>query len=172
MAVSLAGRLLVALPELDDPNFYRAVVYLLDHDRSGAVGVVINRPSQLHVVAEFPMLGRAVNEPSVFFEGGPVAEHSVVALAAKDGSVEMLELEPLLRRSSERRHDVRLFVGYSGWGPGQLDGEVVTGSWLVAEGSLDDVFAEEPEDLWRSVLRRQDGPAARLAFYPDELIAN
>lgn len=172
MAVSLAGRLLVALPELDDPNFCRSVVYLLDHDRSGAVGVVINRPSQLPVIAEFPMLGRAVSEPPVFFEGGPVAEHSVVALAANDHGVEMLELEPLLRRSSERRHDVRLFVGYAGWGPGQLDGEVATGSWVVVEGSLHDVFAECPDDLWRSVLRRQDGPAARLAWYPDELIAN
>lgn len=172
MAVALTGRLLVALPELIDPNFDRSVVYLLDHDRDGAVGVVLNRPSQMPVITEFPMLSRAVSEPAVFFDGGPVAEHSVIALAAAGGGVEMLELESVLRRGTERRHDVRLFVGYAGWGPGQLDGEVATGSWLVTRGSAADVFDTKPEDLWRTVLRRQEGPAAHLAFYPDQLISN
>lgn len=170
--MSLAGRLLISLPELADPNFDRTVVYLLDHDRTGALGVILNRPTHLPVAGEFPMLVAAVADPPVFFEGGPVADNSVVALWAGPEGLAMLELEPLLRHGVERRHDVRLFVGYAGWGPGQLDGEVATGAWIVAEGSAADVLTTDPEGLWRAVLSRQDGPAAWLAFYPDELIAN
>jgi putative transcriptional regulator len=67
---------------------------------------------------------------------------------------------------------VRIFRGYAGWGPGQLEGEIESGAWLVLDAEPDDVFAAEPDELWRSVLRRQGGRLAWLASAPDDLSAN
>ena len=67
---------------------------------------------------------------------------------------------------------VRVFRGYAGWGPGQLESEIDSGSWLVLDAEPDDVFAADPGDLWRDVLRRQTGRLAWLATAPDDLKAN
>lgn len=172
MGASLTGRLLVASPELGDPNFERTVVYLLEHDAGGALGVVINRPTGAAVVEHFAGLGALATDPAEFFAGGPVSEGSVVVLGRVEGGpVELVDLSPVLEGAVAPSH-LRVFVGYAGWAPGQLDGEVATGSWFVCDASPDDVFAPSPADLWRAVLRRQPPPLARLARYPDDVTLN
>lgn len=180
------GRLLVATPPLEDPNFDRTVVYMLEHHLEGALGVVLNRPTE--EVLEEP-LERWVDlqaVPQHVFHGGPVEPDALIALAfAKQPLIEPTEeLSPVSGRvaSADLSADpafvagaisaVRIFRGYAGWGPGQLDGEIEAGAWLVLDAEPEDVFAGEPDDLWRSVLRRQGGRVAWLASAPDDLSAN
>ena len=170
--MSVGGRLLVATPDLGDPNFDRSVVYVVQHDEQGAIGVVLNRRSETRVESEFAGLGAMASTPAVFFVGGPVAEGAVVALGRRTDVIELVELEPVVDGVVDPPGDLRLFVGYAGWGPRQLDAEVATGSWLVVDAVPDDVFSMDPDGLWRSVLRRQPGPISKLALYPDDVMAN
>lgn len=172
------GSLLVAKPDLSDPNFSRTVVYLLEHDASGALGVVLNRPMAVSVAEHFEPVATAVSFPPVFFEGGPVAPGSVVAIGSSGGAPpRMIDLEEVLSGEAPAPEQLRLFAGYAGWSEGQLDGEIAAGSWIVAatrRGTLgaDDVFGANPAELWRTVLRRQPAPISKMALYPDDLIAN
>jgi len=169
--------LLLAHPELDDPNFRRSVVYLLEHDENGACGVVLNRPRMLDV-AEHLELSCAVTPPSVFYEGGPVETNAVLALGS-DGYSQptLLDIEALKAGAVSAPPQMRFFVGYAGWSPGQLEAELAGESWFVLPLvrdplGCDDVFGGDPEGLWRRVLRRQRGPLSSLALYPDDLMAN
>jgi putative transcriptional regulator len=181
---SYAGRLLVASPRLVDPTFARAVVFLLDHDEEGALGVVINRPTELPLHAVLPSWSDAVVEPQMLFTGGPVETDSAlgVALASGVGPVDAfkrligdyglvdLEAEPLSVLGEVV--GVRVFSGYSGWESGQLEYEIEEGSWYVVEAVTTDVLDPEPEHLWRTVLRRQPGDLAYLATLPEDPTLN
>ena len=180
------GRLLVATPPLDDPNFDRTVVYVLDHRDDGALGVVINRPTDEALDEPLDRWVDLQAEPESIFLGGPVETDALIALAFANQPVTEAtdELSPVSGRvaSADLTTDpvlltglvgsVRVFRGYAGWGPGQLDDEIDSGAWLVLDAEPDDVFAAEPGDLWRSVLRRQGGRLAWLASAPDDLSAN
>lgn len=180
------GRLLVATPPLDDPNFDRAVIYVLEHRDEGALGVVINRPTGEELGAPLDRWADLQGSPAAIFLGGPVEPDALIALALANEPVtdDSDELSPVSGRvaSADLTTDpafitgvvgsVRVFRGYAGWGPGQLEGEIESGSWLVIDAEPDDVFANEPDDLWRSVLRRQGGRIAWLATAPDDLSAN
>lgn len=180
------GRLLVATPPLEDPNFDRTVVYVLEHHHDGALGVVLNRPTDEPLHEPLDRWAEMQAEPHGVFHGGPVEPDALIALAlANEPLVEPTEeLSPVAGRvvSADLSIDpvlvggavsiVRVFRGYAGWGPGQLDGEIDVGAWLVLDATPDDVFAAEPTDLWRTVLRRQGGRLAWLATAPDDLSAN
>jgi putative transcriptional regulator len=179
--VSLAGRLLLAVPTLNDPNFQRTVVHLLVHDDSGAFGLVVNRPSHTEVEEILPQWRDFVGGPPVVFIGGPVQPDGVIALVRTDargdglvmlrgniGTVD-LDKDPLEVPTVER---LRLFAGYSGWSPGQLEAEVALGGWLVVDATDDDPFNAEPWGLWREVLNRQPGEVSWLARFPDAANAN
>lgn len=175
---SLTGRLLVATPLLRDPNFDRAVVLVLSHDDDGALGVVVNRPTTVPVTDILPGWQPVVTAPDVVFQGGPVSLDSALGLVAMvDGA------EPLgVRRVSGRVGVVdldtppevvqpgvvamRVFAGYAGWSPEQLENEIAEGSWYVVEAEIGDAFSDEADELWRSVLRRQEGPLALMATFP------
>jgi putative transcriptional regulator len=175
MPPHLGGRLLVAAPELEDPNFHRAVILVLEHSEDGAVGVVLTQESDAYVAEHLPAVAPHVCDPPVFFVGGPVAEGSVVALAGESGESgepSLFDLDDLIEARLEAPTWLRLFVGYSGWAPGQLDAEVATGSWIVVESSDGDAFTGDPDGLWRAVLRRQRPPLSRLALYPDNVMSN
>ena len=180
---SCKGMLLVATPPLADPNFDRTVVYMLEHTDSGAVGVVLNRPlgeeppDELHAWTDYLV------EPSSLFQGGPVELDALIALARLRGPIEgawsqvadgLGSIDLLLDPSqvADGVLALRVFRGYSGWGPSQLDSELVEGAWMVFSAQLGDVFTAEPEDLWRAVVRRQGGKVAWLANAPDDLSAN
>ncbi|MFE2429723.1 YqgE/AlgH family protein [Streptomyces sp. NPDC059373] len=185
---SLTGRLLVASPALADPNFDRAVVLLLDHDEEGTLGVVLNRPTPVGVGDVLEPWATLAGAPSVVFQGGPVSLDSALALAvvpgearsrdAEDGeplgwrrvhgAIGLVDLEAPPELLAAELGSLRIFAGYAGWGPGQLEDELVEGAWYVVESEPGDVSAPDPEQLWRSVLRRQRSELAMVATYPDD----
>ncbi len=180
------GRLLVATPPLEDPNFDRTVVYMLEHHDEGALGVVINRPTDEELDEPLDRWDGFQADPAGVFSGGPVEPDALIALAlAHDPVVEVTdELSPVTGRVASadlttdpallagRIEAVRNFRGYAGWGPGQLEGEIDAGAWLVLDAEPDDVFDHQPVELWRRVLRRQGGRLAWLAEAPDDLSVN
>ncbi len=184
MSTSHTGRLLVATPALEDPPFERAVVLLLDHDEDGALGVVLNRATGVTVRETLDGWQDLVADPPVLFGGGPVEPTAVVALGrapagvASDGfspivdNVRLvdLDMDPALAAVDLER--VRLFAGYAGWAPGQLEDEVEQGAWFLVNARAGDVFTDDPDALWRQVLARQPGHLRMLASFPDDPTMN
>lgn len=168
----LRGSLLVASPVLEDPNFARTVVLLLDHGPTGALGVVLNRPTDVPVPPELPVTA----EPAVMFSGGPVATDAAIALGrgvAGDEAVvgDLGVLGPERIQGGDAAID-RLYAGYAGWGAGQLEAELQAGGWIALPALLGDVLTDRPGELWRHVLRRQGGRLAWLSNAPDDLSWN
>jgi putative transcriptional regulator len=174
---SLRGHLLIAGPRLLDPNFWRTVVLVGEHTEEGALGVVLNRSSETPVDEALPELALLAEEMGTVHVGGPVQPSSVVVLAdfAEAENAESLVVESVGFLPAEIEPDTlgelrraRVYVGYAGWGPGQLDGELEEGSWIVEPAQPDDVFTRDPEGLWSEVLRRKGGPFAVLAAMPPD----
>jgi putative transcriptional regulator len=178
---SLRGQLLVAGPGLVDPNFRRAVVLVGEHSEEGAMGVVLNRPTPATVAEAVPELSTLVDGSDVVHLGGPVQPSAIVVLAEFEepgraaslvvGSVGFLPAEVDPEELGELRQ-TRVFAGYAGWGPQQLDAELDEGSWIVEPALPDDVFAESSVDLWSEVLRRKGGPFGVLALMPPDPTSN
>ena len=174
---SVRGRLLVSTPSLLDPNFRQTVLLMLEHHEEGALGVVLNRPSQLKVRSAIKEWAGAVASPEVIFVGGPVSPSSVIALAsvALDdadehwsqviGRIGTVDLE---RKPGDVAglDETRIFAGYAAWAPGQLEAELAQDSWFVLDHHGADPFVPDPGQLWTSVLGRQDSPIGRLRLYP------
>lgn len=176
---SLTGALLVASPELEGPEFERTVVLVLEHaGLAGALGVVLNRPMPVPVGAELPAWAASsvVAEPAVVFSGGPVEDDSVLLVALAQPGAGPSELRAVTGRmavvpftvAADEAHrwseGVRVFAGYAGWAPGQLEGEIAAGAWYVVDSEPGDLVHAEPSSLWRSVLRRQRGTTGELAL--------
>lgn len=172
----VAGRLLVATPDLLDPNFYRSVVLVCSHDDEGAFGLILNRPLDALVADHIDEWSPHVVEPPVVFEGGPVQRSTAVGLALgpanRDWTIEVgqgfglidLDEDP----SSVELRALRVFSGYAGWGAGQLDAEIASEGWFVVDRRSTDAFSSEPEQLWNAVLRRQGRELAIYANFPDD----
>jgi putative transcriptional regulator len=174
---SLRGHLLIAGPSLLDPNFWRAVVLVGEHTEEGALGVVLNRSSETTVDEALPELAVLAEEMGTVHVGGPVQPSAVVVLAdfAEADDAESLVVESVGFLPAEIEPDTlgelrraRVYVGYAGWGPGQLDVELEEGSWIVEPAQPDDVFTDDPEGLWSDVLRRKGGPFTLLAAMPPD----
>lgn len=164
MTERLGGHLLISGPSLWDPNFRRTVVLVGHHDDEGAVGVVLNEMLGVTVGEAVPELGRIADLGEPVFRGGPVQESSVVVVAdfiepSKAGMLAFGSIGFLPDGSDEdviiavRR--ARVFAGYAGWGPGQLEQELAEDSWVIEPALAEDVFHPEPERLWSDVLRRK-----------------
>lgn len=181
---ALTGRLLVASPQLVDPNFARSVVLLLDHSDEGAVGVILNKASPRRVTDSLPDWSPLVADPDLVFLGGPVSTEAVIGLGVARYGVMATGLTPVvdrvsvidLRQGPEVVHDavesVRLMIGYSGWGPGQLEEEIEEGAWIVVNAYSGDAVDDHPETMWRRVLKRQNGRISMLATFPEDPSAN
>jgi putative transcriptional regulator len=175
--VSLAGSLLIAGPQLWDPNFRRAVVLVGHHDDEGAVGVVLNRVTEHRVAEAAPPLAPLVAEGDRLFIGGPVQPEAAVVVADFErpevaeviafGSIGFLPQEVEADGLGPLRR-ARVFAGYAGWGPGQLEAELGEGSWLVEPATPDDVFTGRPESLWRAVVRRKGPRYELMATMPED----
>jgi putative transcriptional regulator len=167
---SLRGQLLLAGPGLIDPNFFRSVVLVLEHNDEGALGVILNRPTDLAVSEALPSWSDTVSEPDVVFVGGPVSPGTAIAIGRGPdvesviGGFGIVDLD----HEPDGFREVRLFSGYAGWGPGQLEGELFDDAWLVLAPEPDDVATPDADDLWSAVLARQPHPLSLLALYPDE----
>jgi putative transcriptional regulator len=173
---SLTGQLLLAAPTLRDPNFSRTVVLIGAHNDEGAMGIILNRPSEVTVCEAVPQLESTVDVGEPVYIGGPVQPTSIVFLAeftdpapaglivlgrigfpAPDANVE--ELPEVTERA-------RVFAGYAGWSEGQLDAELEQGDWILHTAEPSDVFSESPGALWSDVLTRKGGSYALVARMP------
>lgn len=178
------GTLLVAAPTLTDPNFVRTVIYMLEHHADGSVGVVLNRPSAVAVRDVLPQWRAVASRPRRLFVGGPVESSGALCLAqclpgqrptgwtSVAGPVGLADLGTDPERMSPALTQLRIFMGYAGWGAGQLAEEIAGGAWLVIAGRPADVFADPTVDLWSEVLRRQGGRLALLASCPQDPTLN
>ena len=182
MGTSLQGRLLVATPALGDPNFAGSVILVAEHDASGAMGLVLNRPLEVAVAEAVPILGAFVPPDEPVHQGGPVQPKAVMALgdfvdgrrspALAFGSVGFLPADADETLDPAIVNRARVFAGYAGWGPGQLEGEVDEEAWVVVPAEADDCFTSAPDELWRRALRRHGGALAVFALQPDDPTLN
>ncbi len=178
---SLKGQLLVAGASIFGPAFRQAVVLVADHDETSALGFVLNRPSDL-VAAEAAeaLAGLPLADPRIYF-GGPVQPGAVAIVGELDhpdfagnlifDSIGMLGMGPDGIESEGARR-AKVFSGYAGWGPGQLEGELEEGAWVIEDARPDDVFTADPENLWRDVLRRKGGEFVMLSTMSPDPSAN
>lgn len=172
---SLRGKLLIASPALSDPNFERTVVLITEHGEDGAMGIVLNRPSEAEVAEVVPELGPIAGEETIFV-GGPVQPEALVVLGefsdpdkaawivvAEVGLVsaqtDLDELPDAVRRG-------RVYAGFSGWAPGQLEAEIDEDSWIIEPPMPAELFPENPATLWSDVLERKGGEYALVARMP------
>jgi putative transcriptional regulator len=173
---SLRGQLLVAAPALLDPNFLRTVILVAEHSEEGALGVVLNRPSEATVGEVVPDLASVVELGEPVFAGGPVQPGGVIVLAefddpgeaalSIDGDLGFVALESDLDSLSGGTRRARAFAGHAGWGPGQLDGELEEEAWFGAPFRREDAFTDVPEELWSRALLRKGGAYALVARMP------
>ncbi|WP_091368112.1 YqgE/AlgH family protein [Geodermatophilus telluris] len=185
------GSLLVAMPALTDPNFAGGVVYVLDHNDSGTLGVVLGRPSQVEIRDVLPGWCDLAVEPGVFHVGGPCETDTALCLAAWSGATAAedaglrrvagdvylvdLDADPAALECGSGRGlaGLRVFAGYAGWSPGQLAAEIAEGAWACVPGSPADVLSDlAGSALWRAVLGRQRGRLAVLSTAPADPSAN
>ena len=172
------GSLLVAMPSLTDPTFAGTVVYVLDHNETGTLGVVLGRPSQVEIRDVLPGWCDLAVEPGVFHVGGPCETDTALCLATSPdgpldedcglrrvtGEVCLVDLDADPADLEGLVRGLRVFAGYAGWSPGQLAAEVAEGAWACVAGSADDVLTDlAGPELWRQVMGRQTGRLAVLS---------
>ena len=173
-----AGELLIATPGMHDGTFDRTVILIVDHDEDGSMGLVLNRPSDIRVSDALPSMA-GLAEPSVLFLGGPVEEGTALVLAEpadpastsmhfmRDG-IGLVDLNTPESDDAQELLRVRVFSGYAGWGPRQLETELRSGAWITASADPGDLWSASADTLWARVLRRQGGLTRFLSNYPDQ----
>ena len=184
---SLSGQILVASRNLVDPNFFRTVVLILEHG-DGTLGVVLNRPTEITIADVVPAWLDLSAQPRVVFQGGPVERTAAIGLARPDTAFDPLQTwfsltirEPgrelgIVNLSADPGdlsgvvRDLRIFSGYAGWSPGQLEGEIQDGGWLVLDHDGFDPLTSDPATLWNQAssaaasgrgVRAIDGPSVQ-----------
>lgn len=158
-----AGKILIAEPFLEDPNFVRSVIYLCEYGEDGAVGFVLNKRTDLKLNDVLPEL--AVNELDIN-QGGPVqldTLHMLHRLPDKLGGNEISPgvywggsyetLQDIVSDGMPHDADLKLFLGYSGWSSGQLEQEVRDGSWLITDFAENLLFDTQPSDIWKNAVK-------------------
>ena len=181
------GSLLVSSIDLVEPAFRRTVIYVIEHNDGGSLGVVINRPSETAVHNVLPQWSSLAARPKALFVGGPVKRDAALCLATLrvganiddvpglrrvDGRIAMVDLDSDPDQIRPLVEGVRIFAGYSGWTFGQLEGELDRNDWMVLSALASDLIGPPRHDVWASVLRRQPLPLAMLATHPIEVERN
>jgi putative transcriptional regulator len=164
------GVFLVASPELHDPNFEHTVVLLVDYDATGAMGVVINRPTQIALASVLPDLEELAKRRDLVYFGGPVARNRILLLIqSKTQPKESLHVvddiyvsmsKVALRRALRRRGSgdrFHAYAGYAGWAPGQLQDELARGDWQLSYADEQTVFHQDPSKVWPNLIRQSSG---------------
>lgn len=182
-----AGSLLIASTTLTESIFSRSVIYMIEHNDDGSLGVILNHMSQTAVHNLLPRWTDLAASPRALFIGGPVKQDSALCLGVLkpgvdsdpvegikhvDGRVVLVDLDADPEQLVDVLDGVRLFAGYAGWSPGQLDGELGQDSWLLASGLPRDILAPATVDVWSSVLRRQPWPLPMLSTFPEDVSQN
>lgn len=175
---SASGHLLIATPAIGDGNFEQSVIYMLHHDLVGALGVIINQPSELAIAELLPRWADLATDPPVIFSGGPVEQNGFIGVGRAvgeqpDNTTEVagtdlvtidLDGDPALTAAHIDR--LRIFRGYAGWGPRQLDAELAAGAWFNVAAKPDDIWADSGATLYEEVLLRQPGEMRWFANAP------
>lgn len=176
------GKFLVSAPHLTD-IFRRSVIYLVEHDKNGSVGFVLNRPMKYNiddVIEDFP------DFKSKVFLGGPVQTELVNFIHKAPDKIEggyeikdgiywggnFENLKVLVESHSLNPEDFRFFVGYAGWSPNQLEDELKESSWYIADANEDFIFSGEPEKLWQNILKTMGGEFITISTFPDDPSVN
>lgn len=182
-----AGSLLLASTDLVEPTFARSVVYIIEHNDAGSLGVVLNRVSQTAVHNVMPSWTDVAAQPRALFIGGPVKQDSALCLGVirrgvdvsafeqvrpVSGRVALIDLDADPELVAGLVEGVRIFAGYAGWGIGQLDSEMDLDSWMLASALPRDVLAPPTVDVWGDVLRRAPWPLPLLATHPVDVTTN
>ena len=177
MKTPTKGNILLSEPFLQDPNFARSVVLLTEHNEEGSIGFILNKPIIYkinEIIEDFPEFDAPV------YMGGPVQRdslhfiHRIEALADDGDEIapgvywggDFEKLKRMIRLGIVVPHDIRFFVGYSGWGPQQLEGEMEMKSWIVSSRSDKFAFADRSEALWGKILQAMGGKYKAMAHYP------
>ena len=164
---SAQGKLVIATPAMLDPNFHQTVMLMLEHSDEGALAIVLNRPSELPVHGVIDDWAPAVSDPAVVFHGGPVSPSSVIALASVALDDADDSWQPLVGRVGTvdlevppdkvgGLVDVRIFAGYAGWAPGQLEAELAEESWFIVDHDGSDPFRPDPRGTLVACVRASD----------------
>ena len=169
------GMFLLAAPGLSDPRFARTVILLLEYDETGALGLVVNRPTELALSDALadPLPGA---EGHAVFLGGPVEHRRLIALLRSPDAVgdaqhvvgdvyasgSLDTLRAMLERDGHGA-DVHAYLGYAGWSPGQLDAEIARGDWVVTPADAGSIFDTPPHRVWHDLMRRNAGRWVRAA---------
>jgi putative transcriptional regulator len=182
-----AGSFLLASPHLRDPNFYQTVVLLLTYGKEGASGLIVNRPTEIPLNRAFPHVDGVEKLSRPIYFGGPVGTDRMIALLRSDTplpdaknvleriyfTASLKNLTDALQSGSPDR-TVRVYAGYSGWAPMQLDREFARGDWVSMEADPDAVFSEDPSSIWSTFFERREKieirfPEAIPAFPPQRI---
>ncbi|RMH33043.1 MAG: YqgE/AlgH family protein [Nitrospirae bacterium] len=171
------GIFLVATPGLRDPNFRQTVVLLCEHGEQGALGVIVNRPTEIHISEVLPQVPILESECHRVFAGGPVQRNNLLILfrlndkppdthPVIDGVYLGGDVETLNRvlKAPSGEESFRAFMGYSGWAPGQLENEIEMGSWFTVPADPVLIFEKDPARLWVDILKTID---ENLTIYAD-----
>ena len=169
-----AGKFLVAHRKLADPNFAESVVLIVHYDAKGAMGLIVNRKTKITVARIFEDVKGAADQSDPLFFGGPVETRSILALVRSESKppeatnvfrdVYLVTRKTQLDKTVAARPDprrFRAFMGYSGWGAGQLEAEMATGSWYVFPGSQATVFDPAPASVWDRLIRITEQQVAK-----------
>lgn len=178
------GSVLLAEPFMIDPNFKRAVVLLCDHEREdGTVGFILNKPLSIRVdelVADFPEFGGQI------YYGGPVANDTIHYLHNQGDLIpdsipvakgihwggDFEQIKFLISSKLIKEKDIRFYVGYSGWSPGQLQDELKYGSWVISEMDPNYLYNTRSDKLWSKVMDHKGDNYTVIATMPDKLNLN
>jgi putative transcriptional regulator len=176
---SLRGKLILAGPMLKDPNFDRTVVLITEHTEEGAMGLVLNRPSEATIGDAVPDLTWVADPEDTVYVGGPVAPNGVIVLAEWTDPGQAVVLveddlgfvpgdadDPEALATAIRR--ARVYAGHAGWGPGQLENELAEEAWIVEAPRREELFSDDAEGLWPAVLRRMGREFALLSTMPPD----
>jgi putative transcriptional regulator len=176
---SLRGKLILAGPMLKDPNFDRTVVLITEHTEEGAMGLVLNRPSDATIGDAVPDLTWVADADDTVYVGGPVAPNGVIVLAEWTDPGKAVVLvdddvgfvpgdadDPDALATAIRR--ARVYAGHAGWGPGQLEDELAEEAWIVEAPRREELFSDDAEGLWPAVLRRMGREFALLSTMPPD----
>jgi putative transcriptional regulator len=176
----MQGKLLVAQRQLKDPNFSRTVVLLLHYDGHGATGLIINRPSEVKLAELLPEMEELKGRKDPAYFGGPVDGGGLFLLARSELKLEeassvvdgvwVSRSRDLLERllADDGKRSFRVYVGYAGWAPHQLDAEIERGDWHVTTATADDVFDDRPDDVWFRLRPPESRDVA--ALWPDRTL--
>mgnify|MGYP003394214611 CR=1 FL=1 len=180
---SLKGQFLIAVPSLRDPNFARSVVLICEHESSGALGLVLNRPSDIRVAEALSDIDGAEKIGGTLWHGGPVQSSNVFILHDFDdvdgrdvaGALRFGSDIDLLRRlliADPAATRFRLFAGYAGWGAGQLEHELSEQSWIIHEADPKSALSMAGPRSWNDILQSKGGPYSLMALTPPDPTLN